>query len=385
MKWYCITHDIQRGPMTLDAMKALVENGTLTPNDDVWTPDFGSEWRQAKNVAELFLQPKAPAEIPFSEDEEEFAPRVFTALRDARRHMVRLLFAPFSIAVWIKFYFFIMMANMRPLENLAGHFTKTFQKVAGNESTLTMPSMLSGLARELVAMWEAFLLAPTGQQIAGVLMVLLSIVVALYICSWGVFLFLHLWHTPRARLSEIFMLNRNGVRDLMKWKFCYALPLLTVLLACAAVLFATVVRPVACDSEVDFRHWKVWAPFLGCGIAGALLTLTNFLTDQLVAPLMYWRQASVRRAFAWVGQCVCAHPFSFVAFALVYAGLILVSSFFVALFLTPAQGEISPFILLLLMACFNPFFVFLRGLSLFYLVQWRPDLIKIAQTEKNAT
>ncbi len=53
MEWYYGKGEVQHGPVTLSDLRKMVRSGEITGSDKVWHPDFGGEWREARNVAEL--------------------------------------------------------------------------------------------------------------------------------------------------------------------------------------------------------------------------------------------------------------------------------------------------------------------------------------------
>ncbi len=386
MNWYCITNDIQRGPMTLEAMRALIASGTLSPDDYVWTPDFGQEWREAGNVDALFPHLAAPVTPPPLVGATESEPRVLPAFASARNRMFALLFQPFLLGTWIKYLFFIMMARMNPLPNFVNVSQPVDAGAAASDPVTSAQLLekvtheLTKVAQALAGQWDAFVAASFTQQLlngAGYcLLLVLSIFFSLYICSWGVFLLLHSWHNPRARLHEAFLFSRAFVPGLLKWKCLYTVPLVAVILAGAAMLFARLVLPYGRTLELppDWREIVRLASGL-ITIPFIALMVINFVVDQFVAPMVYWRDADVRRGLRLWVRCVCAYPLAFVRFILVYV-LFMVLAGIVAVVVLSAGGGGAPslFKLIVLQVALIPLFLLLRGFSLFYLVQWRPDL-----------
>lgn len=57
MDWYCIVNGSQQGPMDSSEVVALLRDGRLTPQDYVWTPAFGDQWRRAADVPEFAVPP----------------------------------------------------------------------------------------------------------------------------------------------------------------------------------------------------------------------------------------------------------------------------------------------------------------------------------------
>jgi len=378
MNWYCITHNIQRGPMTLDAMRALITSGSLTPDTYVWTPSFGADWRAAGNVAELFPSLAAPTTPPPLDGATEHAPRVLLALAHARVRMFSLLFNPFSLGTWLRYFFFIMMARMSPLSDLGGRLMQLQQPDQANATVVPATQLLHLAAQRLVTKYDTFLAAPFSEQLStgalALLVPILSVAVSLYISSWGVFLFLHGWHNPRARLQESFLNSRYYIAGYLKWKFLYTIPLLLIFLTGIAYIFTTIILPFGRGQPLPTPTLATQLATLATLASIFLLAFINFLTDQFIAPILFWRNPDIPRAFALLWRCISSHPLTFLRFLLAYFIFMLAASFFFVVLLPAGQTNASLPVLFLLPILFVPFFTLLRGFALFYLVQWRSDL-----------
>lgn len=57
-EWYYVKDGQQQGPVSLEALRAMVGNGSLTPSDLVWNATM-SDWSPANQVSVLFSQPVA--------------------------------------------------------------------------------------------------------------------------------------------------------------------------------------------------------------------------------------------------------------------------------------------------------------------------------------
>jgi len=392
MTWYCITHGFRRGPMTLDAMRALAAKGALSAEDWVWEPGLGAEWRKAGRVAELFpkqAEPVArtepppqpePLPLPLPRMGEGDAPSVRAALSHALNRMVQILFKPFAAGVWLRLFLFIMMARMNPLAELAA---RVMQVTRNPDDPAMEPAQLARfLALRLAEKWDALATATLSGRFADaavvLLVLLLTLVVTLHVSGWGVFLLLQGWHNPQTRFAEAFNRSRGFTRAFIRWKFVYTVPLVAVFLCGMFVFFKEAVVPFSRGAVVDASGPRVWGSLLALGGAMALLTLMNFLTDQFAAPLMWLRGVGVRAAFALVWRCAARQPFAFARLAAAYGVFTaLASLFFTASAVSQAQTG-NPNVLGLFMICagYVPFHVLMRGLVLFYLAQWKPGLAR---------
>jgi uncharacterized membrane protein len=53
MNWYYVVKGQQQGPVTVDAIQGLIQDGTLVPSDYVWNEQMGSAWKRITEVPEL--------------------------------------------------------------------------------------------------------------------------------------------------------------------------------------------------------------------------------------------------------------------------------------------------------------------------------------------
>jgi len=385
MTWYCITRGFQRGPMTLEALRSLAANGVLSPEDWVWEPGMGAEWRKAGNVPGLFplradmdrpppLPELLPQPLPPAGGEGG-APSVRAALSHALQWMFQILFKPFTTGVWLRLFLFVMMARMNPLKELAGRVMQVTREAG--DAALEPAQLARVMAQRLVAKWDAFAAdSLSGQFSDGALVALvlaLTLVITLHVSGWGVFLLLHGWHNPGARFTEAFNTCRGFTRDFIRWKFLYTLPLVAVVLGGAFVFFKEALLPYARGAVLEAAGPRVWGSLLAGFGAFALLAVLNYLTDQFAAPLMRQRGVGVRGAFALVWQCAAQHPWAFARLAAAHGVFTALASLFPALALAGGHAEgAQVFALFLIVMGFVPFHILMRGLALYFLAQWRP-------------
>jgi hypothetical protein len=314
-------------------------------------------------------------------------PSVRAAFSHAINRVFQILFKTFSAGVWTRLFLFIMMARMNPVKELAARILQ----VAGGADAPALepgPNMARMLAQRLAGKWDAFTAAPFSGQFSDaavmLLVLVLTLVVALHVSGWGVFLLLHGWHNPRARFGEAFNNVRGLARPFIRWKFAYTLPLLALFLAGAFVFFKEAVLPFARGAEVDVAVARVWGSLLAWGGALALLSTVNFLTDQFAAPLMWLVGGSVRGAFALVWQCAKRYPWAFARVTLAYGMFFgLVTLFTALVFAGGRTGSAGVLWLALLFTGYVPFHVLMRGFALCYLAQWRPELARGENAKQN--
>lgn len=129
--WYYSVKGVRTGPVEWSVLRDAIREGKVGPDDYVWTPGYGSEWRKASTFSHLFPNPEGEAksteeprakeppteEIPAPREPGErspFAPRepdgrkpervrVYAAYSQAFRNLCTVLFAPFSFLRYIAF------------------------------------------------------------------------------------------------------------------------------------------------------------------------------------------------------------------------------------------------------------------------------------------
>lgn len=127
--WYYSVKGVRTGPVEWSVLRDAIRNGTVGPDDYVWTPGYGTEWRRASAFSHLFPAPEGEkhegkneepsvAEEPprprLAGERSPFAPRepdgrkpepvrVYAAYSQAFRNLCTILFAPFSFFRYIAF------------------------------------------------------------------------------------------------------------------------------------------------------------------------------------------------------------------------------------------------------------------------------------------
>lgn len=128
--WYYSVKGVRTGPVEWSVLRDAIRNGTIGPDDYVWTPGYGTEWRKASTFSHLFPSageekgtseepgaPSEPKEVPPprpSGERSPFSPRepdgrkpervrVYAAYSLAFRNLCTILFSPFSFFRYIAF------------------------------------------------------------------------------------------------------------------------------------------------------------------------------------------------------------------------------------------------------------------------------------------
>ncbi len=64
MQWFYIQNDERKGPIEESDFFQLARDGNLSPQDLVWNPSMGEEWKPASSVPKLFAVPPALPPVP---------------------------------------------------------------------------------------------------------------------------------------------------------------------------------------------------------------------------------------------------------------------------------------------------------------------------------
>jgi hypothetical protein len=389
MDWYCITGGTQRGPLSFDELLALKQAGTLRPEDYVWNESFGSQWRTAREVAELAED--APAAFSPAQPATPLTgvhgrrPSFVLALRQAWDYTQQTLFRQGSFLRWMGLAFCVWIAIIglnEPylvLDLLARQATPDPELMAQLQSATTPEEMLTlyqDLIRQIVENLSAHL---TPAFLQGVLA---SWLLVLLLTGWlrarGAFMVMHRWQHVDAPLGQAW---KAGAGELGHSLFLFRAGVGIILCGLLALLGqyfqGTIWQPLL-DGEPFGGELAVRAFLLSLAVS-LLLTLwftVAILTTHFVVPVMYWRRVGVLPAWRVVIEFCNKQPTPLTIYFTMYFVLIH------AVMLAALVGScctcccvsyliVIPFVngILCLPATF-----FFRGLGVQFLRQWRPDL-----------
>lgn len=385
MDWYCIVNGSQQGPMDSSEVVALLRDGRLTPQDYVWTPAFGDQWRRAADVPE-FAVPPPMASAPVASEPVAQTPltgvpgnRPFfrAAVGHAWDRMVSVLFRPFDLARWFSIGFCAWIAT------LANGGIDIPSKGLDLKSFQANPT-LDNLREALLQSYRGSLneLSQTGISLVAVLalfgaLMFLWGLIACWLRSRGAFMLIHRWHHPNATVKESWAVGSGLGQSLFAFRVAFGMLMFVfTALVCAGAAF-TVVLPLIHGSRFTEN-----LQLISLGWLTAILTLlavwttVAMLLNQFVVPIMYWRRVRVLTAWRPVLALCNERPAAIVIFLSLYP-LLSAGAALAALLLgcgTCGIGcclMILPYLGAVLLL---PRDFFLRGIGIHILRQWRPDL-----------
>lgn len=373
--WYYAADGVRHGPLTVGELRALIEGGAVRPDDLVWQPEFGPEWRTVEQARPLWEQPRA-AFVPQPARPEEpllgvagSRPSCVEAAAQAYSKVGDVLFRPFDVRRWFSMGFCAWLAT---IGTQSGNFNGFGE---GSPEVLKQPA--GGALDKLASLWEhpgVVALLLTG--------VVLSLLLALWMCalrSRGDFMFLSRWYHPDAPILQCWSAARASGRALFLWRIKFFFVCVLLMAADGAFAYALVMKPY-------LEAGKVWSaelvpPAVACVTAAVLLGVASLVVAHIakafVVPLMYWHGVTVSKAWQVVFELCNQYPLAVLGYvALVAAGWVAVALAVVLFALCTCCVGAIPLVLPYFNAVFLlPVLLFFRGLPVCFLSQWRERLV----------
>jgi hypothetical protein len=389
--WYYAVGGVRQGPVALDELRALAVSGAFGPDDLVWQPAFGSEWRAAGGVPELFgtVPPPVPPDAGRSTLDAQRAtfndesasgvplagvtgarPSCLAAVTQAFERTVAVLFRPFDVARWFSIGFCAWLAYI------------------GTQSSVN-PNQTGAVSSEVFKQrfdraLDALFASPPGptELAAGGGILAVGLLLALLFCrlrSRGDFMFLHRWYKPDAPISQCWWASRAAGRELFVWRVYFFLISALLFALLAAAVYATVLQPYMAAG-------KTWSdalarPAIGCATAAVLLSLTvqgvAHLAKAFVVPVMYWHGVTASRAWLAVFSLCNQYPFAVLGYLACGIGCAVAAGLAILAFglLTCCIGFVPLFLPYVGSVALLPVTFFFRGYAVCFLSRWRPDLV----------
>jgi len=392
MDWFCILQGEQHGPLAIEALIAWIRQGKLKPDDHVWTEAFGDSWRQVRDVPELNPPVlSAPVQHPARATDAQPVyktpltgvpgnrPHFRVAVQEAWDRMVLLLFKPGDPVRWLSIGFcawiaiFSLMGGGVDLPTPKSAMTR-FQQSPSMESLRAMYQQ--GYDQALTQLHATGLPLPlllTGLVILMIAWALLS--------SWvrarGAFMLLHRWHQPDATIAQSWAVSRGLGRSLFLFRLLFNLAMLALLALIGVGAAFSVVLPLVAGvpwSDHMLLWMAVWLTVLLLHIS--LWGTAVLLLDEWVTPVMYWRRVGALAAWRTVLNLCNEQPTGVVIYLTLYpfvwlAAMLAVLAVCICTCCIACIGLFLPYVNALLLL---PVLLFLRGLGISFMRQWRPDL-----------
>jgi len=391
MPWYCIANDTQRGPLSLDELRALIREGTLHSDDYVWNESFGEQWRLARHVPELALLPDLPASEPASSPlpgeptpltgVPGNRPSFSLALQQAWDHTREILFRHTSFLRWMGMAFCVWISIVGLYEpNLA--VEALIQKVQPDQAVLqaqiqscTAPDQMIALLLNVSEKSKdrvLALLTPERVRVAACAWLALAIVTA-WLRARGAFLVMQRWHAPDATLSQSWAAGRRVGWSLFQFRLIFhtLMAMLTVVLwlDLAVRVYAPMLRGAGFAGPMAGRGFLL---LLGLSVVLTLWMTVTLLVNHFAIPIMHWRCVGITEAWRVVVEFCNERPGAMTIYLTLY--VLLLHLLLAAACCLCCCGRFLFFLPFVNGILLLPATIFVRGLGISFLRQWRPDL-----------
>jgi hypothetical protein len=299
-------------------------------------------------------------------------PSSFIAAENAWSRTKKLLFKPFDIGRWFVIGF---SAWLSILGQGGGNFSNV-------SNIFDQKKLKPGFEiQELVDQLQTLLEKPwVIGLIVGV--VTFSFIFGILFCwlrSRGDFMFLHHLYQPNSSIKECWQRSKQHANSLFQWRIVFFVIALGFLACEGYFIWKQIISPFISANST-------WSPALNLPLfihiavfivwAIAIHVIILFLRD-FVVPIMYWQQSSASSAWTTVLALCNQHPFSVIGYILCLMLWSFVGGLIILLILLcTCCIAIIPMILPYISAvALLPYYLFFRAYPIYFLSQWRPDLV----------
>ena len=299
--------------------------------------------------------------------------------------MVQLLFRHSSFLRWMGMAFcvWISIAGLQE-PNLAGE--ALLRQVQPDPAALrskleacTTPDQMMTIYGE---MWEEMsdkareLLTPAMLQ-AALAAWLLLLAVTCWVRARGAFMVMHRWHHPDATLAQSWAAGRGLGRSLFLFRLLFNTAMCALTAVIGLDLYLHIIGPAingaAYDAALAGRGFLL---VLGLSLVLTAWTTVAILVSHFVVPVMYWRRVGVGAAWRVVMEFCNERPGAMSIYFTMYLVLlhVLLAVLVMASCCTCCCVSYLCILPFLNGVVLLPAAIFLRGLGISFLRQWRPDL-----------
>ncbi len=407
MVWYCIIDGAQRGPIPADEVRALIQRGTAKPEDYVWTESFGAQWRRVRDVPELAMPAAVPAAMPGEgipgatlpesgaagmptphpvnrtplTGVRGSAPSFTLAMQQGWDHMLHLLFRPARVARWMGMAFcvWISIAGIYEPSLVSEVLTSPDPAQLNRLRTATSPDAMVAAYQELVVQMVNHvrsILTPLVVKTALAFWLALSLF-SCWLRARGTFMVVHRWYHPDASIAQSWASGRETGRALFLFRLGFGALLFALTAAMGFVFYLHVLLPLQSGALFEGAlATRAFVLVLGLSLLVTVWTTASILVNHFVVPVMYWRRVGLAAASRVVVEFCNERPGALTLYFTLYILLlhVLLAALVLMMCCTCCCASyllILPFVNGILLL---PATIFLRGIGISFLRQWRPDL-----------
>jgi len=301
------------------------------------------------------------------------APSALAAASHAFQLMKRVLFKPFNATRWFGMGFCAWLCSLGTGGGGGGG--------GFNFNVKTGKNSFQGIHPEVTSLFNKIVSDPSVRLIViAIVAVVFLIIIAFgilfcWLRSRGDFMFLQRAYYPDETIGACWKRAAHPSWSLFYLRLVYMAVGWVVVLAIAIPMLVYFLVPFIKSGDFLF------SPFFAlCGagmvVAIAWRVLTAFTYD-FVVPIMYWNNMPALQAWRVVFSLCAQHPLSvFVYFILMHVWIFLFISVILLLgVLTCCLGLIILMIPYMGIVAQLPMYLFDRAYSIYFLTQWRPDLV----------
>jgi hypothetical protein len=206
--------------------------------------------------------------------------------------------------------------------------------------------------------------------------------------SRGDFMFVHHFYQPNSTIKDCWQRSKQHSQSLFQWRIGFFIIVCILFVAHGYLIWDQLISPFIqaeanWSSELNkplFIHiiiFVIWAI--------AVNVMVVFLKD-FVVPLMYWRNCSASTGWTTVLALCNEHPFLVIGYLLVkilfgFLGGLAILLIILCTCCIALIPMILPYISAVVLL---PYYLFFRGYPIYFLSQWRPDLVP-APAEESVT
>ena len=381
MQWYYITEGGQQGPVSLDEIKKLINDGILSLSDYVWNETMGTEWQQVSSVPELSESVQVPPlpDLYAQTNTPPPAETIYSAgasgkisyttpASNAFEQMKNILFRPFDIRKW---FVLGVSAWLATLGEGRGYSYSNSGDIYTKEDSIS--TSFNEAIQYTANFWHQH--SDTIITVGTIIFIFLIIsgLLVAWLKSHGKFMLLDNVINDTQEISNPWHVFKQHSHSLFLWYIFFSVINLIIFSIIAGIAFISAIIPCI--------HANGFVPSALPGIitTGILFMIFGIITayirrfvEDFIIPIMYNFDMTVTEAWHKFGEIYKKNSGKFILYGLFYSCLRLLASLAVAAFIlftccTGACLLMVPFIGTVTML---PIIIFFRLYSIQYLAQY---------------
>lgn len=365
--WFAAIKGNKSGPYSREELLEQLRQGTLSPADYVWQPEFGGQWKKVQDVESLSpVEEKEPSvpdesaaceETPCEETSADAAAEPEACVADGNRPPLgvvasalfalrRTLSVFFTSATWHRWLgigFCVWICAFSEYRMVAAEFVDMAKNVGTvNLAALTMDDSMASVNKLAEMLAKSFadgmVLAveqmSNAQNLPKLAFVLLLSLWACWLRSRGDFMLVLRWFDPDATLRDGWSLNPFPSRTVFHWRLASSVVVLMLVAGCMGIIYPEIIRPYVENGHVmpamSTISWYAQISLRAMPVVLFAAVILCFLTDNFIVPILFFdSDATIGQAWKTLGKVILRSPLRFIAFIAVWC---LLQMLFVSIF-----------------------------------------------------